>query len=216
MFGRKAVPMHPEDERLLEIARELCGQLNFKVNPRTINWRDRMGVRRFPPDRVMVFRGGLFAGTIMLSKDAMGKLTPEEWRPLLASSIAYYKTFNTGMLRALLPMFAIVLLEPFILVANFRFLDSTDPAPPLRYLTLGVLFVLLGLGFVVSLRRMKGLFFKADERAAKLVGKEPLVISLRKMASVDQSTAIHRTGFIRPTVNERVDHLMNSASADRS
>ena len=215
MFGRKTVPMHPEDERLLEISRELSSQLSFNVNPRTISWRDRLGVRRFPPDRVMIFRGGLLAGTILLSKQAMGRLTPEEWRPLLASGIVYYKNFNTGMLRALLPMFAVVLLEPFILVANFRFLDNTEPAL-LRYVTVGVLFVLLGLGFLISLRRMKSLFFKGDERAAKLVGKELLLISLRKMASINQQVAVHRKGLLRPTVDERINHLVNFTPADTS
>ena len=165
-----------------------------------------MGIRRVPPDSILVFRGGLFAGSIQLSKQAMGKLTPEEWRPLLASAIAYYKNINTGMLRAMFPMFAIVLLYPFILVADFRFLDNAQFLI-LSYVVIGLLFVLLGTGFVLSLRRMKSLFFKADMRAAQLLGKERLVNSLMKMASIDQPNIVKRKGLIGPSPNERIDHL---------
>ena len=212
MFGRRSVPMHPEDQRLVEIAGELCRQLHFNASPQTINWRDRIGIRRVPPDYVMIFRGGLYAGSLQLSKAAMGRLTPEEWRPLLAAGIAYYKNLNFGMLRALLPTFAIALLEPFILVGSFEFLNTPQLAL-VRDLVLGLLFVLLGLAFVLSLRGMKGLHFKADQRAAQLVGKESLVSSLTKMASIAQSISTNRKGLIRPGPNERINHLMNPTGA---
>ena len=208
MFGRKAVPMHPEDARLLEIARELCGQMGFFTNPRTINWRGKMGIRSLPPDFIVIYRGGLLSGTIMLSQKAMGKLTPEEWRPLLASGLAYSKNLNTGMLKAMLPMFAVAFLEPVILVGSFRFLGDPQLAL-LRYLFLGLTFVLLGLSFVFVLRRMKSLHFKADQRAADLVGKGSLINSLMKIGSIDQMSATKRTGLVRPSVTERINHLTN-------
>lgn len=212
MFGRKTVPLHPEDQKLLEIAAELCGQLNFNAHPQTINWMERGGFRRVPPDYAMIVRRGPYAGSIYLSEEAMGKLTPEEWRPLLASTIAYYGSLTRGMLGAMLPMFAIYLLGPVIIVASFRFFDSAELAP-IRYLLLALTFVLIGLGFAIMSRRMKSLYFKADRQAAELVGKDPLMKSLMKIDSINQSTSARRTGRVRPTLGERINRLTNFQQA---
>jgi hypothetical protein len=145
----------------------------------------------------------------------MGKLTPEEWRPFIASGLVYVKNLNIGLLSAYLPMFGVALLEPLIIIANFDIFPNSAQFAILRYLTFGLVFVLLGLGFVFSLRRMKNLFFKADQRAAQLVGKESLVSSLTKIASIDGSIRANRRGLVRPSVDERVNHLRISLTLDR-
>jgi len=145
---------------------------------------------------------------MQLSTAAMGKLTPEEWRPILASGLFYYKNLTSGMLRAYLPMFAAVLLEPLLIVASYRFFNA-DQFVILRFSLLGLVFALIGLGFVWSLRRTKDLIFKSDENAAQLVGKGPLISSPTKLASIDSSVRISRTALLRPSPQKRIDHLTN-------
>lgn len=72
--------MRPEDHKIVEYARELCQQLRTsRLDPRNVAWFDRM-----PPSHIIIHHGN-----IMLPQRLMTRLTPEEWRPLLASSIIY-------------------------------------------------------------------------------------------------------------------------------
>src|SRR2546426_12013577 len=87
MSARGTIPMHPEDQKLLQIARDLCRQLGYyNLNPNTISWKEKMGIRRLPADHVMILRGD-----IQLSSRAMGQLLQEELRPIIASVLIYYK-----------------------------------------------------------------------------------------------------------------------------
>src|SRR5437016_5922926 len=55
MFVRGTIPMHPEDQQLLEIARDLCRKLGYyNLNPNTISWKEKMGIRRLPADHFMI------------------------------------------------------------------------------------------------------------------------------------------------------------------
>ncbi len=209
MFERRAVPLHPEDQKIVEIAKELCGQLNYyRVSPETVTWRNRMGVRRVPADFFLVFPGRL-SGSIQLSKAAMGKLAPEEWRPVLASGLIYYKNFGRrylrGMLTTMIPV--IILLIPALLL-TFRYL-SGDSFQSIATRDV-VLSSLIALTLVQGARLMlypKRLWFKADQQAARLIGKEALLSSLRKIGSIDEGTLKGRRGFVRPSVEERIRRL---------
>ncbi len=209
--------MHPEDQRIIEITRELCQQLNwYKFNPQTINWRERMGVRRLPLDFFMIVSRGIFAGTMQLSKRAMGKLTPEEWRPFIASALIYYKNSNREILRAFLPLMIFMAgVFPVTLALSFRFLSGLGGTS----YTIGVLvvnallFTLLGWGFLHFFSRQKKLWFKADDQASQLLGRESVLSSFRKLASIGQLEGTGRKGFIRPSLDERINHLNVSSGA---
>src|SRR5438128_8350274 len=70
----------PDDEKILEYAADLFGQIGItKPNPDTVVWDDKMD-----PNHVSVV-----FGEARLPRSMMGKLTAEDWRPLLASSIIY-------------------------------------------------------------------------------------------------------------------------------
>ena len=206
--------MHPEDQKIVDIARDLCQQLGYNIVPQTVSWRDRMGIRKVPPDFFLVFPGGIFAGSILLSKAAMGKLTPEEWKPFIASGLIFCKNRTKENLRGMIPVMIIMLaIFPFVLVFSFRFLDNiTGPSR-----IIGELIVVIGLmgavvwGMLHFILNQKRLLFKADRQAANLTGKEALASSLRKLASIEPSTGTGRRGFIRPSIDERIDHLMNAA-----
>ena len=202
MFSRKTVPVHPEDEKILSIIRELCAQLNYyKLNIQSINWLNRMGIRRFPPDALLI---NPRFHTILLSTQAMGQLTPEEWRPLLASSLLYYKNHNRGMLKTLLPMFSLVLLMPFVLLADFTFLNSQSPIIYDGVIIVLIIFVILS--YLVSMNLMKKFYLKMDDKAAQFLGKDALLASLTKLDMIKGGSP-GRRGFIRPSLQERIRHL---------
>ena len=206
--------MHPEDQKIVDTARDLCQQLGYNIVPQTVSWRDRMGIRKVPPDFFLVFPSGIFAGSILLSKVAMGKLTPEEWKPFIASGLIFYKNRTKEYLRGMIPMIIIMLaIFPFVLVFSFRFLDNITGLSRI----IGDLIVAVALmgtvvwGMLHFVLNQKRLWFKGDQQAANLTGKEALASSLRKLASIEPSTSTGRKGFIRPSIDERIDHLINAA-----
>jgi hypothetical protein len=200
MFARGTIPMHPEDQQLLEIARDLCRKLGYyNLNPDTISWKEKMGIRRLPVDHFMILRG-----EIQLSSRAMGQLTPEEWRPIIASGLIYYKNLTrnsvVGMLTTMLP---IALVVPAVLLLSFKYLEGSVLIYPI-ILALIVLTFLAGTRFLLQ---PKNLWFKADVEAAGLLGKESLVASLRKIDKLDPNRSGKRGGLARPSPSDRVENL---------
>src|SRR5712692_4515239 len=111
--------MDPEDQRIVDIARELCQRLGItKINPRIVSWREKQGLVRVPPDQVL-----FTMDNILLPKSLMGKLEPEEWKPLLASSLIYHwKSQSKVALGMIVRTIPIVVLLPVGLVLLDRIL----------------------------------------------------------------------------------------------
>jgi len=114
----------------------------------------------------------------------------------------------------MIPVMIIMLaIFPFVLVFSFRFLDNiTGLSRIIGELT--VVIALMGAvfwGMLHFILNQKRLWFKADQQAANLTGKEALASSLRKLASIEPSKSTGRRGFIRPSIDERIDHLINAA-----
>src|SRR5207245_8895301 len=108
MSARGTIRMHPEDQKILQIARDICRQLGYyNLNPDTISWKERMGIRRLPADHFMILRG-----EVQLSTRSMGQLTPDEWRPIIASRLICFQTltsnFLVGMLNRQVPVARLV------------------------------------------------------------------------------------------------------------
>ena len=74
-----------DDVRILEIANELSTNLGVSRHSSRIVWTDYVTV-----DRPWAIR----RGALLLSNSLRGKLSPEEWKPLLASSLVYYNRFR--------------------------------------------------------------------------------------------------------------------------
>ena len=206
MFSRRNVPIHPEDEKILAIFRELCAQLNYyKRNVQAISWKGRIGARRFPLDALMIIPR---FHILQLSDRAMGRLSPEEWRPILASGLLYYKNLNRGMLKVVLPTIATALLSPFLILADVKLLGSSQFGV-LYDLVIIALIIILILSIIPFMILQKKLYLEMDDKAIQIVGKESLIASLTKLASIDQSMTTGKTGFFRPSIQERIQHLAN-------
>ena len=206
MFSRRNVPVHPEDEKILSIFREVCAQLNYyKFNIQSISWKGRIGARRFPPDALLIIPR---FHILQLSDRAMGRLSPEEWRPILASGLLYYKNLNRGMLKAILPTMAIALLSPLIILADIKLVDGSYSGILFDLIDIALIIILV-LSFIPFMILHKKLYLEMDVKAVQIVGKESLIASLTKLASIDQSMTTGKTGFFRPSIQERIQHLAN-------
>ncbi len=206
MFSRRNVPVHPEDEKILSIFRELCAQLNYyKFNIQSISWKGRIGARRFPPDALIIIPR---FHILQLSNQAMGRLSPEEWRSILVSGLLYYKNLNRGMLKVILPTMAIALLSPLIILADVNLLGSSQFGV-LYDLAIIALIIIVALSIIPFMILHKKLYLEMDDKAVQIVGKESLIASLTKLASIEQSMTTGKTGFFRPSIQERIQHLAN-------
>jgi hypothetical protein len=208
VFTHRQVPLHPEDQKIVEYARELCGQLHkTKLDPGTVSW-----INRLPATRIVIFRG-----TIMLPRQLMGQLSPEEWKPLLASSIIYNDQrflFGTMFRGFFLPMTAAV----FVLVGVLLVILRMSKSALFQELLVADIVGYAVFSFLM-LRRfffgtMRNLHYTADARAAEIVGRESFIQVLSK---IKQLNLDYRPRFIgrynfSPSTGQRLEKLKENTS----
>lgn len=202
-----SVPIHPEDQKILEITRELCRELRiFKINPKVVSWVERYGLRKVPHDYA------LFLGDqLRLSKSLMGKLQPEEWKPFLATNLIYQTRIGrkmvSGFLVRMLPAVALIMGG---IVGLDRLLENQFELSRwvvlLLYLPLSI--GLLVVAYISLFRYMKRLWFDADSESAQVVGKENLVATLRKLESVQSAEGARASRLAaKPSLAARLSKL---------
>ena len=198
MFSRARVPVSAEDQQLLGMARDLCRQLGYyKMNPDAIIWRGKMGIRTLPPEYFAILRN-----EIQLSSKMMGRLSPEDWRPIFASGLTYYRNLTRNSLMGMLTtMIPVALLMPVVLVFSFRYLTGSILVYPI---ILGLIAITIGIG-IRFLMVPKKSWFKADVEASRLVGKQQLIDSLRKIEQFD--TGKKKGGLVMPSISQRIEKL---------
>jgi hypothetical protein len=146
----------------------------------------------------------------------MGKLTPEEWRPLIASSILYQKQLRRladrrQALYIVFPTF-LALLSSAIIVGILK----------IYWASLFVLLLIIPL-LVVGNRRsrpyLKKAMLEADTKASALAGKESFLEVLRKIdimrqgdAEMSKADERSRRRLALPSFVERVDNLQGIPS----
>src|SRR6267378_5799619 len=94
---RRSLPTSPDDPRLLEMASSLGQQLDLPgLNLRDIRWMEWIpagrSARSVPSDWCSFLRHSMVMPARMT-----GKLTVEEWRPLIASSLVFEKKVRRSM-----------------------------------------------------------------------------------------------------------------------
>ncbi|OLE70076.1 hypothetical protein AUF78_08315 [archaeon 13_1_20CM_2_51_12] len=179
---------NPDDERILKYAGELFHPFGItKPDPDTVVWDDNMD-----PDRVIVQ-----LGEAKLPRSMMGRLTAEEWKPLLAPAIilGYFllpRQPRDTILRLVLPL---GIGEVPLTVALLKTLPSY-----------ALLMVALW-----SRRAWRGLFYTADGQAADKLGKEVLLATLTKYGETISVTGYPRKRLhLWPTVSQRIERLQRS------
>ncbi len=203
MFSEKTELSGADVDTILEDAGSLFKQLVIqKPEPDAVSAADRL-----PADFVMVLYG-----EIILPAQMVGKLTPEEWRPLVASSIIFQYTIirrrNWGMLPlVVLPLAGAVALV-FVLV---RALDPTRSNGLLEVALTGSVLTATGLLMMPFLNRWsQGGRLRADREAARIVGKDSMLRSLTRVRDLAQELNLQRRvrgyGFA-PSLDQRIAKL---------
>ena len=207
MLPSQGTSQSPDDEKILEYAAELFGQIGItKPNPDTVVWDDNMD-----SDRVSVV-----FGEVRLPRSMMSKLTAEDWRPLLAPSIIYNYVLsrdkNRGSLtRVVLPVGLGEIPLVYALLTIFR-LTNQDYSRTLLITT-----VTLWTVFTVSLMALnirwlwRTISYKADWRAANIIGKQALIAALAKYGQTISVTGYPRKRLhLWPTVRQRIERLQKA------
>ncbi len=207
VFKAQQVPLHPEDQMILEIARELFRELRIvKFNPTTVSWVEKYGYVKMPYDGVVFLRDQL-----LLSKKLTGLFQPAEWKAFLATNLLY-RSKSAGALiwgmasRILLPFVAIVIgvqLFDRFLSAQYEFLRVA--------LLLPLSFGYLAVAFFSLFRSFKRLWFEFDFKAAQVVGRENLIAALRKLESLEtmQTGRVFRQDG-KPSLAARISRLQQA------
>jgi hypothetical protein len=200
--------LHPEDQKIVEYARELCVKLNkTKLDPGTVSW-----INRLPITRIVIFQGN-----ILLPRQLMGQLSSDEWKPLLASSIIYNDQkflFGTMSRGFFLPMTTAVLVLVGVLLVILRMSGS-----PIFQELLVTTIVGYAVFSFLMLRRflfgtMRNLHYTADAKAAAIVGRESFIQVLSKIEELNLN---YRPRFIgrysfSPSTRQRLEKLKEDAS----
>jgi len=193
----------PDDEMILKFAVELFRQLGItKPEPDTVVWDDGMS-----PDLVVVK-----LGEVRLPRSMRGRLTAEDWKPVLAPSIIYdyfllRDPIRDYALRVFLPLAIGFSLVGFDAIQIIR---SSQPEY-VRELNLANLVILLLYIPVIVLyvrRRWRSLFYAADRLAAEKVGRAVLLATLTKYGQTISATGYPlKRLHLRPTVGQRIERL---------
>jgi hypothetical protein len=196
---------------ILKHATDLFRQIGItKPDPDTIVWDDKLD-----PDRVTVAWG-----EVRLPRTMMGRLTAEDWKPLLAPAIIrgyillprYYR--RDSITHLVLPL---GIGEVPLLVALLRILPLGKQDEALsRNLLIAALAIWISYEALIvalwSRRLWRSIFYTADQRAANIIGKEVILAALAKYGR-----AISGTGYplkrlhLWPTVSQRIERLQKTS-----
>jgi hypothetical protein len=194
----------PDDENILKYAVELFRQFRVtKPEPDSVVWAEDMG-----PDLVTVQYG-----EVRLPRRMMGRLTAEDWRPLLAPSILYNYVLlrdknRTSLIRLVLPVGLGEIPLIFALLVILRLPDHS--------LSSELLWATVALWAIYSLSLLtlytkwlwRDLPYTADRRVADTIGKETLLSALAKYGETISATGYPRKRLhLWPTVSQRIERL---------
>ncbi len=200
-------PLTEEDRQIILIIRELRRQFNLDesdISANTVSWIDRFFLRRAPPEYIR-----FWLGDVRLPVVLKGKLSPQEWRPLLASALLYFRIVGKKTLRyvgefVILPSLVVGIGSALILKAFGFGLGPSQILGLSLYLMLATVFV----GFYPLGRRIAWIRLKADQEAARLVGRDQLRGSLEKVYQiVGRVASIQTTLRLKPSLPERIRNL---------
>lgn len=212
-----------DDEHILQVARELCRRLDLgDFYPDNVSWQDTYThLARWSEhsDRPVTAHYPLLWGKTLILKTAMrGRLEPEEWKPLLASSLIYYRRLRArdnlgGMLR-FSPMFLALALFLWGLFTSYPLL--AEPVPLFTFIAIFVVVSVLSLYSAMLFRRK--MMLRADTKAAETLGKQPLLEVLRKTDSLKRSDIGSGKSIAwqeygdAPSITKRIGNLERSFS----
>lgn len=195
-----------EDSEILRYAQELSREVRpGRSEPEEVTWDDGL-----PLDRVIVRYG-----EVKLPRAMRGRLTPRDWRPLIASSLIYGRFLYVGLRRDLMVRLALPVAvgEIFLAYTILQIFQMGSSQADFE-LTIVVVAWSLYASTLLTLyvhwlwRRQ---FYEADKRAAEIVETATLTESLRKNrdASSELKGSTRRFSVL-PSIDQRLRKLEKS------
>ncbi len=195
------------DSEILEFTKQLCSRLNisqFKYNPYRIDWADKVNTGNTSVKVRLADQCYFDPSLVTLEKGARDKLTPDDWKALVAGELCYKfsvkpRGHRQFVLRKALPVglvFGFLEALIFYLTLPYFFFAGEWFGPLLSFgTTILVIFFIPA----VILGRLaspgdKSDRKEADEFAAGIVGRDKLLQALRTAESLDI-----QDGYSRPS-----------------
>jgi hypothetical protein len=190
---------------ILTLARELCLQFHVGPLPERIWWTTPSPTVRFRSDEAWFFNR---QPVVTLSQGLDGRLTLDDWKPLMMASLIYSKVWRYRLSSRM--TFLLVATGVGIIFLTFLILAITGQVIT-SYLLAGSV-VLLILGTPWGRRPMR---FEADRKVAETLGKESLINALKKIQSLHlkdierskQASFFSRLFSSRVSLEERLFYL---------
>ena len=232
MTSNAAIPSD-EDTGIVRITGELCEMLKVDFGLNAIRWMASGERLRVPSDQVDFVDSGIMSGSVVLPLALRGRLELAEWRPLLAPALFIQRRPEmrriwTNLWRLLKASVYIAILAVPILFIRFLVVEFGQTigmlAFAIEFLSLFVALVILGrLVFrFYALHVVGGLRLKADRESSRIVGKEQLIQTLKKIDALRipdleerklEKRSIWKRGPVSswPTIAERLENLQGNS-----
>ena len=173
-----------EDARILAFANELIEQLKLKHRLITrVSWMNRIPAGR----RSILVRSDepmMQLGELVLAERARGKLGPEDWRPLIASTLVYKspamlrKTVRHLSLRLFVPLTCFFSLLFLILFSFYVPRQAFTPVAIFGYYMMTAMLLALILTWGLSPPYIRNMRLLSDRLAAETAGKDAFLRAL--------------------------------------
>jgi len=206
------------DSEILNITREISERLDLDFGPTKVDWQDIVAdgryLKRVDYDEPIIGRTH-----IILANAMKGKLTPEEWKPLIMSSLLYSEKLvwerNKKVGLSILPIFVPVIAGFFAPIYLLPYsLGKLVLGAYLPFFVLGLIYMVYRGNLVYRSYRTR-----ADQETAKILGKDLILNTLLKIDAMHlpnleaekMRRRLSRTMW-RPNISDRIALLrdMNS------
>lgn len=189
--------------------------MGLNYHPNKVSWKDVILTGR---SRDLVPSDGCeVVGTLTLPARMRTRLDPEDWRPIIASSLVYEWKLNSRRAKHFLTCWLLYVIFPLsILTTLILFLFSPRDLPRIPAITLVIGIIALGPALLITAPYAQKTRLLADTIAAeRFVDRDSFIRVLEKIDALDLEDILkieRRRGLMvrftrRPSISERIENL---------
>lgn len=202
------------DRIILGIAIGLGDQMGLNYHPNKVSWKDAISTGR---SRDLVPSDGCeVVGELTLPARMRTKLNPEDWRPIIASSMIYNYKLSSRRAKHFLSRWilgGILPLSALIIVLVFQYSPRVIPPIPLLMFVITVFTGLIT--YLITAPYSKKMRLLADQITTQTVDRESFILVLVKIHALgmddinklEQRRGLRAWFMRRPSISERIQNL---------